>query len=140
MKYGLGIFLAVLLLFAGDWAYRSVFPPLDPLTEDTLALAQHFRDSGIPVRPYAVRNGYSHSVVVAAAALEIRGFLLPVGVDVCPNAVVAAEHLLTVKASPNLMHPMGNGRLVIYLPMWGDDTAAMAQRIEQTFESFRFPG
>lgn len=140
MKHGLKITLMVSLFLAGIWAYRAVFPPIDPLTADTLALAKHFRDSGIPVRPYAVRNGFSHSVVVAAAAMEIKGFPLPVSIDVCPNAVVAASHLLAVKASPNLMHPMSNGRLIMYFPMWGDDTDIMAKKVEQAFISFSGPG
>jgi hypothetical protein len=140
MKGRVGITLLISLVLAGAWGYRSIFPPVDPLTADTLALAEHFRDSGIPVRPYAVRNGFSHSIVVAAAALEIEGFPLPVSVDVCPNAAVAANHLLAIEESPNLTHPMRNGRIIIYLPMWGDDTGVMAKRVELAFASFSHPG
>lgn len=140
MKRRLAITLLILLVLAGEWGYRTIFRPIEPLTADTLALANHFRDSGIPVRPYAVRNGFSHSVVVAAAALEIEGFPLPVGIDVCPTAAVAANHLLAVETSPNLMHPRRNGRIIMYLPMWGDDTDVMAKRVEQAFASFSHPG
>jgi hypothetical protein len=74
--------------------------------------------------------------MTAAAAFEIKGYPLPVSIDVCPNAVVAATHLVNVANSPNLMGPMQNGRLVMFLPMCGDDTAAMAGKIHGVFSSF----
>ena len=57
-------------------------------------------------------------------------------IDVCPDAVVAATHLVNVAHSPNLMGPMQNGRLVMSLPMWGDDTVIMAGRVHGAFSSF----
>ncbi len=72
----------------------------------------------------------------AAAAFEIKGYPLPVSIDVCPNAAVAATYLVNVAHSPNLVGPMQNGRLVMYLPMWGDDTADMARKIHSAFSSF----
>jgi len=128
--------LAGVLLFAGEWIYRGFLRPIDPLTPDVLALAEHFRSSGIDVRPYPVRNGFRHSVLRAAAAFEIKGYPLPVSIDVCPNATVAATHLVSVASSPNLMGAMQNGRLVMLLPMWGDDTADMARKVHNAFSSF----
>jgi hypothetical protein len=136
VKLTIALVLTVVLLFIGDWAYRGFLRPIDPLTPDVLALAEHFRSSGIEVRPYPVRNGFRHSVVTAAAAFEIKGYPLPVSIDVCPNAIVAATHLVNVARSPNLMGPMQNGRLVMFLPMWGDDTAAMAGKVHGAFSSF----
>jgi hypothetical protein len=136
LKYGAGLLFVILALWGGEWIYRGFIRPVDPLTSDTLALALHFEKSGIPVRPYAVRHNFRHTEMSAAAAFEIKGFPLPVSIDVCPNAAVAANHLLAVSVSPNLMHPMLNGRLVMYLPMWGEGTDGMAQKVEQAFSSF----
>ena len=136
MKLTIALVLGGVLLFAGEWVYRSFLRPIDPLTPDVLALADHFRSNGIDVRPYPVRNGFPHSVLSAAAAFEIKGYPLPVSIDVCPNAAVAANHLAKVAVSPNLMGPMQNGRLVMYLPMWGDDTGDMARKVHTAFSSF----
>jgi hypothetical protein len=136
LKYGVGSLLAVVIFLSTAWIYRSFLRPIDPLTSDTLALASHFESNGIPVRPYAVRHTFPHSEMVAAAALEIKGFPLPVNIDVCPNAVAAASRLQAVSVSRNLMHPMRNGRLVMYLPMWGAGTDEMAKRVERAFASF----
>ena len=136
MRLTVALVLAGVLLFAGEWIYRGFLRPIDPLTPDVLALADHFRRSGIDVRPYAVRNGFRHSVVIAAAAFEIKGYPLPVSIDVCPNAVVAASHLASVAVSPSLMGPMQNGRLVMNLPMWGGGTAEMARKVHDAFSSF----
>jgi hypothetical protein len=136
VKLTIAIVSAGILLFAGEWIYRSFLRPIDPLTPDVLALAEHFRSSGIDVRPYPVRNRFRHSVVTAAAAFEIKGYPLPVTIEVCPNAVAAATHLVNVAHSPNLMGAMQNGRLVMSLPMWGDDTVIMAGRVHGAFSSF----
>lgn len=136
MKLTIALVLAGVLLLAGEWVYQGFLRPIDPLTTDVLALAEHFRSSGIDVRPYPVRNGFRHSVVTAAAAFEIKGHPLPVSIDVCPNAVVATNHLVSVANSPNRAGPMQNGRLVMFLPMWGDDTAEMARIVHRAFSSF----
>lgn len=134
------IFFAVLaacLMIGGEWAYRTFLRPLDPLAPEVVALAEHFKQDGISVRPYAVRHGYRHSKVLAAAALEIIRFPLPVAVELCPTEGSAEEHLQAILRSPNLMHPRRNGRLVMYLPMWGDDTGAMAVKVENSFSLFK---
>ena len=77
MKLTIALVLAGILLFAGGWIYRGFLRPIDPLTPDVLALAEHFRSSGIDVRPYPVRNLSRHSVVTAAAAFEIKGTRFP---------------------------------------------------------------
>jgi hypothetical protein len=126
-----------LLALLGEWTYRGFIRPIDPLQPQVLALAEYFNRSGIPVRPYAVRHGYRHSQVTAAAAFEIIGYPLGVSVDLCPNEVEAQQQLAAIAASPNLTHPDRNGDLVMYLPMWGDDTKEMAARIGDIFASFR---
>ncbi len=128
--------LALFAVFT-EWAYRSFLRPIDPLQPQVLALAEHFNQSGIQVRPYAVRHGYRHSQVTAAAGFEIIGYPLGVSVDLCPSEVEATGQLAAISASPNLTHPHRNGRLVMYLPMWGDDTKELAGRIEGVFASFR---
>jgi hypothetical protein len=121
----------------GAVAYRSIFGSLDPVPIDVEQMAQHFRENGLDVRVYAVRNGFPHSVLIAAAAFEIKGYPLPVSIDVCSSTAVAASHLVDIARSPNLMGPMQNGRLIMYLPMWGSDTADMARRVHSAFSSFR---
>jgi hypothetical protein len=137
VKLIIALVLTGVLLFVGEWIYRGFLRPIDPLRPDLMALAEHFRSSGIDVRPYPVRHGYRHSQVTAAAAFEIKGFPLPVSIDVCPNATAAATRLNRVAVSPNFGSPMQNGRLVMYLAEWGDGTADMARKVEVAFSSFR---
>ena len=137
MKLALFAVVAIVLLVAGEWLYRTFFRAVDPLTAQVVALAEHFRRTGIPVRPYSVRHGYRHSQVTAAAALEISGFPLPVVVTQCPTESAPEAHFLAVKGSPNLMYPQRNGTLVMDLPMWGDGTEEMAKKVSNAFASFR---
>jgi hypothetical protein len=95
--------------------------------------------AGIKVRPYAVRHNFRHSEVLAAAAMQIEGFPLPIAVDLCPGDAAAIALLDAISRSPNLMHPTRNGRLVMNLPMWGDDTDEMAARVVEVFSSFAAP-
>ena len=136
MKPKSALVLIAAALIIGAWISRELFPPVELLTPDVLALAEHFRKSGINVRPYPVGNRYPRSILSAAAAFQIEDFPLPVSVDVCPDAVVASKHLADVMTSPNLVGPMQNGRLVMYLPMWGADTADMAVKVHNAFASF----
>jgi hypothetical protein len=126
----------VALGMAGPSLYRTFLRPVDPLQPNVVALAQHFERSGLNVRPYAVPHGFSHSEVTAAAVFEITGFPLEISVDQCPSAQAAELHLDAIAHSPNLTHPLRNGNLVMYLPMWGDDTQREARRIEDIFRSF----
>jgi hypothetical protein len=132
------IFIAVsaVLAFAGEWIYRGFIRPVDPLRPEILALAEHFDRSGIKVRPYAVRHNYRHSQVLAVAAFEIAGFRLPIGVVLCPTEQSAIERFDSMRRSPNLSPVVRNGRLVMNLAMWGDDTASMAGKVESVFASF----
>jgi hypothetical protein len=139
MKSTIALAVAVVLIFAGEWIYRGFLRPIDPLTPDVLALAEHFRMNGIDVHPYPVRHGFRHSVVSAVAALQIKGFTLPVSIDVCPDGAVAATHWAAVRASPSSVSPLQNGRLVMYLSQWGDDTTDMARKVETAFVSFHDP-
>jgi hypothetical protein len=131
------IVLVVVLAFAGEWAYRGFIRPVDPLAPDIVALAAHFNASGIQVRPYAVRHGYRHSEVSSAAAFEIPGFPLVVGLLVTPNEQSAADMLARTAASPNLTHAQRNGLIVMDLPMWGPGTNDMATKVTNAFQSFR---
>lgn len=137
MKRILILFGGIFVLFVGFWIYRTFLRPVDPLQPEILELSNHFNESGLNVRPYAVRHGFSHSVVVAASGFQINDFPLAIMVDLCPNVQSAQEHYLSVKESPNLMHPHRNGRLVLYLPMWGDDTKNMANKVIRIFKSFK---
>ena len=136
MRPGITAVAVIALLAGGEWVYRSFLRPIDPLRPEVLALAQHFRAGGLDVRPYPVRHGFRHSYVSAAAAFEIPGFPLVVAIDVCPTTDAAEARLRSVALSPNLTHPARNGRIVMYLPMWGNDTGVMAQRIQESFSSF----
>jgi hypothetical protein len=120
----------------GPWLYRTFLRPVDPLQPEVLALARYFEKSGLKVRPYPVQHGFSHSEVIAAAAFEISGFPLVISVDQCPTSQAAEHHLDEIIHSPNLTHPLRNGDLVMYLPMWGDDTQREADRVMDIFESF----
>jgi hypothetical protein len=136
MRIAVFIVIAVVLAFAGEWTYRGFIRPIDPLTPELLALAEHFQQSGISVRPCAIRHGFPHSEVLASAAFEILGFPLPIAVSLCPSEQSAMERFEAVKRSPNLMHPARNGRLVMNLPMWGDGTDNMAAKVVKAFASF----
>jgi hypothetical protein len=114
MRIAIFIVIAAVLAFSGEWTYRGFIRPIDPLTPELLALAEHFDRSGINVRPYAIRHGFPHSKVLASAAFKILGFPLPIAVSLCPSEQSAMERFAAVKQSPNLMHPARNGRLVIF--------------------------
>ncbi len=133
----------LMVLFAAaaigaEWGYRTVFRPVDALAPEVVALATHFTKSGVPVTPYAVRHGYRHSQVLSTAALQIQGFPLPISIAVCPTEIAAQAYLERVAVSPNLTHPQRNGRLVINLPMWGDDTEQMATKVRDVVSSFSY--
>jgi len=130
------IAMSVVVALAGAWVYRGFIRPIDPLPQQVLALAEHFNRRGMEVRPYAVRHNFRHSEVLAVAALKISGFPLPIEVILCPTERSAIERLESVKRSPNLMHPARNGRLVMVLGMWGDDTTDMAKKVTEAFASF----
>ena len=136
MRIAIFIVIAAVLALASEWIYRGFIRPIDPLTSELLALAEHFEQSGINVRPYAIRHGFPHSEVLASAAFEILGFPLPIAVGLCPSEQSAMERLAAVKRSPNLTHPARNGRLVMNLPMWGDDTDDMAAKVVKVFALF----
>jgi hypothetical protein len=136
MRIAILVTIAALLAFAGEWTYRGFIRPIDPLPPKILALAEHFDRSGIKVRPYSVRHNFRHSQVLAAAAFEIAGFSLPVDFLLCPTEELAIERLEAIKRNPNLLPAARNDRLVMNLPMWGDDTADMAAKVERVFTSF----
>ena len=136
MKLVVVVISALALLLGGEWTYRCFLRPIDPLPAEVLKLADHFRSNGLDVRPYAVRHGYRHSEVTASAGFEIAGYPLAISVAVCPTSAAADAYLPRVTVSPNLMPPTRNGRLVMDLPMWGDDTSAMAKRVTDAFSTF----
>ena len=140
MRYVFFIVLALVVMLAGEWLYRSFLRPVEPLAAEALALANHFNQDGIQVRPYPVRHGLRHSQVLSVAAFEIVGYPLSIVVEICPTEESAIQRLSAISASPNLTHPNRNGRLVMNLPMWGDDTGAMAAKVENVFASFKSAG
>ncbi|WP_457426449.1 hypothetical protein [Roseateles sp. P5_E7] len=137
MKTGLIVVLLAGLLWLSETTYRLFLRPVDPPTATMLALADHFNARGIKGHIYAVRHGYRHSEMTAAAAFQIDGFPLPISFDDCPNEVAAEALYQAIQRSPNLTHPQRNGTLVLNLPMWGDDTDAMAARVREAFGTFR---
>jgi hypothetical protein len=136
MRIAIFVGLCVLLAFAGEWTYRTFVRPIDPIPSEVLALVDHFDRNGVKVHAYAVRHGFRHSEVLAAAGLKIVGFPLPIGVVLCPTEQAATEQLNAAERSPNLTHPARNGRLVMNLPMWGDDASDMAAKVADIFSSF----
>ena len=132
------VFIAIcaVLALAGEWTYRTFVRSIDPVPQEMLALVDHFDRNGVEVRAYALNHGFPHSEVLAAAGFKIAGFPLPIAVELCPTELTAIEHLEAVKRSPNLTHPARNGRLVMNLPMWGDDTSDMASKVVGIFASF----
>jgi hypothetical protein len=102
-----------------------------------LALAQHFNSVGIHGHIRAIPQGFQHSYVIAAAAYQIDGYPLEISLDQSPTETAAEELLHAVSSSQNLTHPQRNGVIVMYLPMWGKDTTAMATKVSQAFASFR---
>lgn len=140
MRYAFFFVLVLVVTFAGEWLYRSFLRPVEPLATEAIALANHFNQDGIHVRPYPVRHGLRHSQVLSVAGFEIIGYPLPIVVKICPTEESAIQRLSAVSASPNLTHPNRNGRLVMNLPMWGDDTGAMAAKIKNVFASFKSAG
>lgn len=137
MKLALLAFILVSAAVLGEWGYRSFLRPTDPLQPEVLALADHFDRNGINVTPYAVRHGFKHSEVLASASLQIDTYPLAISIDLCPNEVAAESFLQQIAASPNLMHPQRNQRLVMYLPMWGQDSDATAAKVRGVFASFQ---
>jgi hypothetical protein len=137
MRLATFFLLLVVALWCGEWVYRGFFRPVDQPTKQMLALAQHFNALGLKGHVYPVRHNFRHSMVTAAAAFEIEGYPLPISFVQCPTIEVAESQFISVKGSPNLMHPQRNGLLVMHLPMWGDDTGAMARRVSTAFSSFQ---
>lgn len=137
MRYAIFFALALLMALAGEWTYRSFLRPMDLLLPEAIELAEHFNRGGVRVRPYPVRHGFHHSQVLAVAGYEITGYPLPIVVEFCPTEESAKQKLSSVTASQNLTHPNRNGRLVMSLPMWGDDTAPMATKVVNAFSSFK---
>jgi hypothetical protein len=136
VRIAIVIAVCIVLVLAGEWIYRGFLRPIDPLTPEVLALAEHFDRAGIKVRPHAVRHGFRHSELLAAAALKIEGFPLPIAVDLYPSETAAIERPDAAKQSPNLKHSARNGRLIMSLTMWGDDTDEMATKVAEVFASF----
>ncbi len=137
MRYAFFIVLVAVVIFAGEWGYRSFLRPIDPLASEAVALSEHFNRNGIQVRPYPVRHGFHHSQVLSVAAYEITGFPLPIVVEVCPSDISAEEKLRMLTVSRNLTHPNRNGHLVLSLPMWGDDTGLMAANVVNAFTTYK---
>jgi len=132
----IAVFLAIAIIGC-EWIYRGFVRSVDQPTPRMLALANHFNEQGIKGHIYPVRHGFRHTEVSAAAAFQIDVFPLPIVFEQCPNEAAAEAHLVSMKASPNLVHPQRNGLLVLNLPMWGDDTTELANKVSNAFTSFK---
>ena len=137
MKNIIYLVALISICFLGEWVYRSFVRPIDPLTSELRVVETHFIESGIKVRAYPVRHGYNHSELTAVAGFQITNFPLPIVVDECPSVELAELHFQRIKGSPNLTHPARNGRFVMNLPMWGDDTGEMARKVNDAFMSLK---
>lgn len=129
MRYVLLIAALVLLLIGGEWTYRSFLRPIDPPTPEMLALGDRLKQADLLDRFYSVRHGFRHSEVTAHGAYKLKDFPLPVSVSACPTEEAAELHREAIARSPNLVDPVRSGRLVIWFPMWGNDTKKMMDRV-----------
>jgi hypothetical protein len=129
MRYALLIVLLALLLVAGEWTYRTFLRPIDPATPEMLALGDRLKQAALLDRFYSVRHGFRHSAVSAHGAYQLKNFPLPISVSHCPTEEAAEVHRQSIARSPNLVGAVRNGRLVIWFPMWGDDTKEMMDRV-----------
>lgn len=129
MRNVLLIALLALVLVGGEWTYRSFLRPIDPATPDMLALGDRLKQAGLLDRFYSDRHGFPHSEVSAHGAYQLMNFSLPVLVSACPTEEAAEIHRHAIARSTNLVGPVRSGRLVIWFPMWGDDTKQMMDRV-----------
>lgn len=129
MRYALLAVVLAALLVAGEWTYRSFLRPVDPPTPEMLALGARLKEAGLLDRFYSVRHGFRHSEVSAHGAYQLKNFPLPVSVSACPTEEAAEAHRQAIERSPNLVSPVRNGHLVIWFPMWADDTKEMMARV-----------
>jgi hypothetical protein len=137
MKIAALVILIICLGFISEWTYRTFFRPIVPLEPVVNQMAAFFNANGIEVRPYAVRSMFPFSEVSSAAALEIRGYPLPISLIVCPNEAAALKQLESTKLNENLLHPTRNGLVVMNLPMWGEGTEEMASKVVSVFSQFK---
>lgn len=137
MKIAALVILIVCLVFISDWTYRVFFRPIAPLEPVVNQMTAFFNANGIEVRPYAVRNMFPYSEISSAAALEITGYPLPISLIVCPNEAAAIKQLESAKINENSLHPTKNGLVVMTLPMWGEGTEEIANRIVSVFSQFK---
>jgi len=137
MKIAALVILTVCLGFISEWTYRTFFRPIAPLEPIVNQMAAFFNANGIEVRPYAVRSMVPYSEVSSAAALEVKGYPLPISLIVCPNEEAALKQLESAKLNENLLYPTKNGLVVMNLSMWGEGTEEMANRVVSVFSQFK---
>jgi hypothetical protein len=137
MLYILAVVIFVAACFFGEFIYRGFLRPIDPPTQELLRIEEHFNSLGLRGHLYPVRHGFRRSRVTAVAAFEIDGYPLPVVSTECATEVAAKEHFIRTKGFPDLGTPQRNGRLVLDLPMWGEDAAATARTVTDAFAAFR---
>jgi hypothetical protein len=137
MKIAALVILIVCIGFVSEWTYRTFFRPIVPLEPVVNQMVAFFKANGIEVRPYAVRSMFPYSEVSSVAALEIKGYPLPISLIICPNEEAALKQLASAKLNQNLLHPTKNGLVVMNLPMWGEGTEEMASRVVSVFSQFK---
>ena len=137
MKIAALVILIVSLGLVSEWTYRTFFRPIAPLEPVVNQMVAFFNANGIEARPYAVRSTFPYSQVSSAAALEIKGYPLAISLMVCPNEAAAVKQLESAKLNENLLHPTRNGLVVMNLPMWGEGTEEMANKVVSVFSQFK---
>lgn len=137
MKISALVILVVCIGFVSEWTYRTFFRPIAPLEPVVNQMAAFFNANGIEVRPYPVRSTFPYSQVSSVAALEIKGYPLPIALTICPSEEAALKRLASAKLNKNLLYPTKNGLVVMDLPMWGEGTEEMASRVVSVFSQFK---
>jgi hypothetical protein len=128
--------MLAVLAYPGEWLYRSFIRPIDPLSPEIIALADHFNRNGIKVAPYAVRHDARHSELKAVAAFKLPDFPIPFLIFACPDELSAAARLDIIKRNPDAKHAERNGRLVMDLSLWADDDEERAAKVTAVFNRF----
>lgn len=135
MRVALALVLLVALVYSGEWAYRSFIRPIDPLSPEIVALADHFDRNGIKVSPSAVRHGFRYSEVQAVAAFKVADLPIPFVVVVCADRQSAAARFAGLKGD-GAKSAGQNGRMVLDLGLWADENQERAVRILSLFQAF----
>ncbi len=126
----------IICLIVGEWIYRSFLRPIKPLQPSIVKLVDHFNSFGVAVSAKPVRHGFRYNDVYTCSSIQIKNFPLPIMIDLCLTEEAAIRQLEKIKNSPNLVHPIKNGNMIFYLPMWKNDDP-MGLKVKEIFQKFK---